>query len=337
MTTPKQLNRRRFLQHASFLAGAATVLSLAPDSAGAASRVLKPRPVILATDIGDDIDDSWALGFLLKCPELDLKLVVGDYGKRQYRARLAAKLLQRMRARKIPIGIGMDIEPRGDGPQAGWVGDYDLNSYPGKIYPDGVQAIIDTVMKSRELMTIISIGPMPNVAAALRREPRIAGRARLVGMYGSIRKGYGGASTPSAEWNVKADPKACQTALTAPWDITITPLDTCGLVTLEGEQYSRVRGSDDPVASTVVANYRIWSRANKAKPEIAETRSSVLFDTVAVYLAFSQSLCTMERLGVRVTDDGFTRIDDRAKKMLVATDWKSLDGYREFLVKRLTN
>ena len=36
-------------------------------------------PVILDTDIGDDIDDTWALGFLLRSPEFDVKLVVGDH------------------------------------------------------------------------------------------------------------------------------------------------------------------------------------------------------------------------------------------------------------------
>ena len=36
----------------------------------------KKIPVILNTDIGGDIDDSWALSFLLRSPELDTKLVV---------------------------------------------------------------------------------------------------------------------------------------------------------------------------------------------------------------------------------------------------------------------
>jgi inosine-uridine nucleoside N-ribohydrolase len=291
--------------------------------------------VILTTDIGDDIDDTWALGFLLKCQELDLKLVVGDYGKREYRAKLLAKFLQAAGRSKIPIGMGIDGEPRGDGPQGAWLKDYDLGSYPGRVHPDGVQAMIDTVMRSRDPVTIIAIGPMPNVAAALEREPRIAKVARFVGMYGSVRKGYGGSTTPSLEWNVKANPKACQKAFTAPWPMTITPLDTCGVVKLDGDRYRRVRDSRDPIASTIIENYRIWSQANKA-PNEAETHSSVLFDTVAVYLAFSQNFCTMERLGIRVTDDGSTLIDKHAKRVDVATDWKSLDGYLDFLVSRLT-
>ena len=99
-----------------------------------------PIPVILDTDIGDDIDDTWALALLLKSPELDLKLAVGDYGEAQYRARLLAKLLERAGRTNIPVGLGLDIAPRGDGRQAAWVKDYDLKAYPGKVHADGVRA-----------------------------------------------------------------------------------------------------------------------------------------------------------------------------------------------------
>lgn len=322
---------------AALTSTAAVIHSTAPLLwAGAPAEPRRRYPVILATDIGDDIDDTWALGLLLKSPELDLKLVLADYGKPQYRARLLAKFLQTVRHGHVPIGMGMDIEPRGEGPQADWIKDYDLKSYPGKIHQDGVQALIDTIMGSREQVTLITIGPMPNIGAALEREPRIAERARLVGMDGSVRRGYDGSSTVSPEWNVKAKPKACQKAFTASWDITITPLDTCGIVTLEGDRYAKVRDSKDLIASTIIENYRIWSKANKQPADAAEHKSSTLFDTVAVYLAFSQDLCKMERLGILVTDDGYTRIDENAKMMNVATEWKDLDAYKDLLVKRLT-
>jgi inosine-uridine nucleoside N-ribohydrolase len=176
---------------------------------------------------------------------------------------------------------------------------------------------------------------MPNVAAALAREPKLASRARLVGMYGSVRLGYGGSKTICAEWNVKADPKACQKAFTAPWDIVITPLDTCGLVTLDGERYRRIHDSKDLIASTIIENYRLWSEANKQPNDAAKQHSSVLYDTVAVYLACNHDLCLMERLGIRVTDDGFTRIDGDAKLISIATEWKSLDAFKDFLADRL--
>ena len=293
-------------------------------------------PVILDTDIGDDIDDTWALALLLKSPELDLKLVVGDYGEAQYRARLLAKFLERAGRSDVPVGVGLDIAPRGDGRQAAWVTEYDLKSYPGKVHADGVQALIDTVMNSPRTMTLICIGPVPNIAEALKREPRIAQHARFVGMQGSVRTGYGGVKQPHAEWNVKCDSKACQLVFTAAWDITITPLDTCGFVTLTGDKYRRVRETTDRNVADLIANYRLWVASDTKLPaDMADRRSSTLFDTVAVYLAIRQDLCVMEKLGLRVTDDGLTVIDPQAKQINVATNWKDLGSFEDFLVERL--
>jgi inosine-uridine nucleoside N-ribohydrolase len=325
------MNRRKFIQAS---AGAALSAGLFPGCRAALSPGTGPVPVILATDIGDDIDDTWALGLLLKSPELSLKLVATEYGKAPYRAKLIGKFLEKTGHAHIPIAVGPADQPSGEGPLAEWVRDYDLKSYPGRIYNDGVGAIADVIMGSPRPPILICIGPMPNVAAALEREPRIAQRARFVGMDGSVRMGYGGAKTPSAEWNVKANVAAAKKGLSAGWDITITPLDTCGVVTLDGDRYQQILRARDPVAATIVENYRLWCKARKAEAE-AEQHSSTLFDPVAAYLAFSQSFCKMERLGIRVTDDGLTVIDDQAKPMNVATEWTNLDGFRDLLVSRL--
>ncbi len=288
-------------------------------------------PVILDTDIGDDIDDTWALSLLLKSPEVDVKLVVGDQGKSLYRARLIAKLLENAGRTDVPVGVGLDPK-EGGGRQSAWIEGYDLKSYPGKVYEDGVKAIIDTIMRSPRPVTLIAIGPVPNVAAALEREPRIAQKARFVGMHGSVRLGYGGSKDVSAEYNVRANAKACQKVFTASWDMTITPLDTCGLVHLTEEKYKTVRDSKDPVAAALIQNYRIWATDKKQ----ADSRSSTLFDTVAVYLSFAHDLVKIEKLRIRVTDDGFTVIDPKAKVMKVATAWKDMGAFEDLLVKRLT-
>jgi inosine-uridine nucleoside N-ribohydrolase len=177
---------------------------------------------------------------------------------------------------------------------------------------------------------------LPNIAEALKREPRIAERARFVGMHGSVRRGYGGANQVDPEWNVKAAPAACKTVFTAPWEMTITPLDTCGLVDLSGERYQRARDAANPIAAAIIENYRLWSTDKDAKNKAAESRSSTLFDTVAVYLAVSQDLCRMESVKLRVTGDGFTVLDNQAKEVNAAMSWKSLNGFRDWLTDRLT-
>jgi len=330
---------RMFLQtvlSAVILSAVLTVLLFSPSAFAAGRKSAKKIGVIYDSDIGDDIDDTWALVMLLKSPEFDVKLVVGDQHKSLYRARLFAKLLTVAGRTDIPVGIGMGPK-EGEGRQSRWVGDYDLKSYPGKVHEDGVQAIIDTIMNSKEQITVIAVGPLPNIAEALKRQPKIAQKARFIGMHGSVRLGYGGSKKISAEYNVRANAKACQKALSAPWPVTITPLDTCGLVHLRGDKYKKVRDSKDPVAIALIENYRIW-RLNSKPGAIKtdETASSTLFDTVAVYLGFSEKLLKMETLPIRVDDKGFTRIDENAKKMRVATAWKNMAAFEDLLAKRVT-
>lgn len=349
----REFCRRSFLGRSAAATATATGFALGswPVSRAAGDEAARPTakdtfalgrqggkiPVILDTDIGGDIDDTWALVMLLKSPEFDVKLVASDSGNDIYRARLIAKLLEVAGRTDVPVGIGClpDDKP---GRQSAWVGDYDLSKYPGTVHEDGVGAIIDTIRASQDPMTLIAIGPVPNLPEALRRAPDIAQRARFVGMHGSVRRGYGGSEKVAPEYNVRANPKALQAVFAAPWDVTITPLDTCGIVHLEGERFKKVYRSEDPLVQALVENYRAWlahQRKNKRSPEVL-TKSSTLFDTVAIYLGLSESLIEMEELPIRVTDEGFTVIDQGARKAHCAMRWKSLAGFKDDLVARLS-
>jgi inosine-uridine nucleoside N-ribohydrolase len=293
--------------------------------------------VILDTDICDDIDDTWALALLLQSPELDVKLITTAVGDTTARTKVVAKILQTAGRTDIPIGTGVAIGDMKTGHrQDKWVKDFDLSKYPGKIYPDGVKAMTDTIMNSTEPITLIAIGPLPNVAAALEQEPNIAKKARFVGMQGSIRWSFNDKTKPQKEYNVVSFIKASQTVFTADWDMTITPLDTCGKVSLHGDKYKKVLDCNSPMARMIIENYRAWTKSGNMNEAQVESRSSTLFDTVAVYLAMKHDFVTMEKLGIHVTDDGYTAIDNNAKKINCATSWKNLGAYEDFLVERLT-
>lgn len=292
-------------------------------------------PVILDTDIGDDIDDTWALAMLLKSPELDLQLVVTDFGNTTYRAALVAKLLQIAGRTDIPIGVGLQ-QTNKTGPQADWLDGYTLADYPGTVYQDGVGAMIEMIMTAPQPVTLLCIGPVPNIRAALAREPRIVEKAKIVGMFGSVRKGYNGRSQADAEYNVYSDIAACRQLFAAFPDVTITPVDTCGLIRLDGADYQKVLNCPDPLIQALMANYHIWAQNVVWTKVNTWKQSSVLFDTVAVYLAFAEDLLKIETLGIAVTDDGFTHINNQAKAIRVATDWHDLPAFIQFLVKRLT-
>ncbi len=108
---------------------------------------------------------------------------------------------------------------------------------------------------------------------------------------------------------------------------------------LRGDKYAKIRASEDPLVQALMENYQYWWQAkdrDQQDPDRARKVSSTLFDTVAVYLVFSDALCKMETLPIRVTDEGMTVVDAAAKKMAVATEWKDLDKFEDFLVDRLT-
>ena len=305
-------------------------------------KAMRRIPVILDTDIGDDIDDTWALALLLKSPELDVKLISTATGDTTYRAKIVARLLEIAGRSDAPIGIGIPNTGRETAPrQTAWIKDYALNRYPGTIHSNGVQAIIETIMASPEPMTLISIGPLSNVAEALRREPRIAGRTRFVGMHGSVNWSITAnlalALIPGAcaEWNVVSDVQAAQAVFAAPWlEATITPLDTCGRVVLDGAQYRQLLGSTDPLMKAVLENYRLWAQTHGGHCN-AESHSSVLFDCVAVHLAHTTRWLKMRRLGMRVDDEGYTRKDAAARPFNVALEWDDYEAYANDLVRRL--
>ena len=112
------------------------LLAAVAARAAAADLAARPRiPVILDTDIGDDIDDTWALVLALKSPELDVKLVVTDFGNTEHRAKIVARLLEIAGRTDIPIGIGIR-ENDAESPQSEWVKDYDLSKLP-RARPEG--------------------------------------------------------------------------------------------------------------------------------------------------------------------------------------------------------
>ncbi|MEM8533787.1 MAG: nucleoside hydrolase [Chloroflexota bacterium] len=293
---------------------------------------LSPIPVILDTDIGSDIDDTWALAMLLRSPELDVKLIVSSTGDTTYRAKIVCKLLETARRTDIPVAIGIPEEVDEDTPkkQADWVADYDLSRYSGVLHTNGIAALTDALQSATEPTTLICIGPLTNIPPVLEQAPYVANNTRFVGMHGSIAKNYNGQMGAIPEYNVRRDVKACQAVFAASWrEMIITPLDTCGRVLLRDAKYQAIAESNDPLLKAVIENYHIWNDG-------PAQQSSILFDIVAIHLAYSRAFLRVEELGVRITDDGYTILDDEGRPTQIAIDWNDLDSFENALVQRLT-
>ncbi|MPV36799.1 nucleoside hydrolase [Georgenia subflava] len=88
----------------------------------------------------------------------------------------------------------------------------------------GVDVIIETVMAAEPgTITLVPMGPLTNIATAVRREPAVVGRvAEVVLMGGGYTKGN---ITPAAEFNIYTDPEAAHVVFAAPWRVTMVGLD----------------------------------------------------------------------------------------------------------------
>jgi inosine-uridine nucleoside N-ribohydrolase len=294
------------------------------------------RTVIIDTDIGSDIDDSFAIA-LASQRDLDVELIVTCTDDTTARAKILAQLLTLAGRDSIPIGIGIANENATRHTLWGWAEDYNLAEYSGGVYEDGVDQMAKVILGSETPVDIIAIGPMTNFPFLLQKYPEVVHIARIWAMAGSIYRGYDNSSTPAAEYNVRTCPGCMQEVLQAPWNVSIAPLDTSGTATLPPQYSQPIIASSNPWTLSLSASLLYFCTVLPCQLNDA---TSPLYDTVATLLTFPFAVdyVDIKTLNLRVTSDGYTVIDDQTgTPTQVALYWnKGLDQYRRFLVSTLS-
>lgn len=277
-------------------------------------------PVIFDTDIGSDIDDTWALCLMLLLSDYyDSKLVSVCFGDTDYRASLACKILERAGRIDIPVAKGLPVKTF-ERSQMRWLEAYDYTQYRGKVYSKAPEAIADTVMKQPGITTILCIAPATNIAQAIELCPAMVPKVRIIGMYGSIFKGYFSNDEISAECNVVLDTDGFRRLLESGADITLIPLDACGDFVVDGGSYAKIRGSDNIVARIARENYAIWQEDydGGAVKYDSLISTSILYDLPPILYPIMPHYFTTEEVTLTVTADGYTRIDPSGSRVKVA-------------------
>ena len=271
----------------------------------AGSALAKPELVVIDTDIGDDIDDAFALGLALKSPELKVLGVTTAFGNTELRAQLAERYLEAAGRGEIPVAAGIHTETTNPMTQAAYA-----RRGPEKAYPDGVTFLLDQIRAHPGEVTLIAIGPLFNVQAAIQRDPATFRKLkRVVMMGGSIARGYDDPKTgahrpPDAEWNILQDPKGAQALLTSGVPVFMMPLDSTQ-VHLEEPERDAIFAHGSPVTDQITLLYHQWKMDNWS-----HSPTPTLFDPVAVTYSFRPELCPATPMHIEVDDKGFTRRTD---------------------------
>jgi purine nucleosidase len=180
-----------------------------------------PMPVILDVDTG--IDDSLALLYALGSREADILAVTcvsGNVEARQVAINTLALLelsgrndIEVAVGREVPLERPLETTPETHGPRG--IGYAELPP-PSRAISDrhGVDVIVEAARERPGEITLVTLGPLTNLAVALEREPRLPQLLRRHVLMGGA-FGAPGNTTPTTEWNLHCDPEAAKIAFGA--------------------------------------------------------------------------------------------------------------------------
>ncbi|KTF38837.1 nucleoside hydrolase [Xanthomonas vesicatoria] len=270
---------------------------------GAAAPVPADK-VVVSTDIGDDIDDAFALALLLRRPQVQVLGIASAWGDTTLRAQLLQRLLQQAGRSDISLAVGKPTTSTIAFSQARWAAKGQLSSG----LPDAAAMILQQARRHPGQVTLLVLGPMTDAALAQQRDPAgFAKLKRIVAMGGSVRVGYGKsayrpASAPAAEYNIVSDVPAAQRVFAAGVPIVLLPLDATQ-ITLEEPERIALFAHGDGLTDALTQLYYQWR--NTDQPWASATPT--VFDAVPVAWLLRPALCPTTPLHLDVDAQGYTR------------------------------
>lgn len=311
----------------------ALVINLLPVPSPAQSTANKPvatqatDKIILDTDIGDDIDDAFALSLALNSPELKIVGITSAWGNTALRSRLLDRILCETGREDIPVYTGIPTKTDTRFTQQAWASEGTQHSHG-----DAVTFLLDQIRQNPGEITLIAIAPLTNIGAAISRDPATFRKLkRVVLMGGSIYRGYDDFAydtthKPEAEYNIAMDVAASQKLFTSGVPIYMMPLDSTQLKFDETKR-SLLASISTPLTDSLQVLTAEWQRN-------AQQTTPTMYDVVATAYAIDPQTCPTTPLHIEVDDKGFTRIQPSAPNANVCLEPQT-DTFFNLLMPRL--
>jgi purine nucleosidase len=270
-------------------------------------KFMDKKRIILDTDPG--IDDSLAILLALASPEITLEglsVVHGNSSTTQGTIN-ALSVLELAEASHIPVYRGCDLPlvqpsllaPETHGEQG--VGYARLSATQTRPQTQkGSDFLIEKIMSSPGEITLVAIGPLTNIALAIRQEPRIVENVKEVFiMGGAIR--HEGNTTMLAEFNTYVDPHAAHIVFHSGMAITLTPLDVTYQCILMKQDVERLLKINSPITKFIADATRFYMEFHD---EYQKIDGCVINDPLTMALTFMPEICDYQDLYVDVDLSG---------------------------------
>ncbi|HZQ08525.1 MAG TPA: nucleoside hydrolase [Anaerolineae bacterium] len=270
-----------------------------------------PESILIDTDPG--IDDSMAILFALKSPELEVLALTTIFGNHyvDITTRNALRLLELAGREDIPVARGASaplIREYGEPPTfvhgEDGLGDAGLAGEPESeaAHTRAAQFIVEAVMSHPGQITLVPIGPLTNIAMALKLEPRIVKATKRVVLMGGTAFTPGNVS-PVAEANIHNDPEAAALVFGAGWDVVMVGLDVTTQVVMTPAYLAEIAASQTPYAqliSRIIPHYQAFHAGEYQNDGALHTH-----DPSAIAYLLRPDLFTSIRRRVRVNTEGY--------------------------------
>jgi purine nucleosidase len=282
-----------------------------------------PQKVILDTDIGDDVDDAYALALLASLPNAKILGVTTAFGETGKRAEIAAKLLNVVGRPDVPVCAGRPGTSGKIGRQYDWAKGFKSPSMKSTPAADFMKSEID---KAPGEVTLIPVGALTNIGDLITKYPEVKGKIKqIVIMGGAVHLGYNNQPPPIVEWNIKCDPAAAKIVFNSGVPVVMAGLEVTTMMQLDAERQKRLFANGTQTTDALAALTNLWGN-----------NVPTLFDPVAVAYALGHPFCDNEQRHVEVEDSGLTKITDGPTNVTVLINPKKnafLDWYVETVGK----
>src|SRR5687767_13423105 len=289
-----------------------------------------PVPVVIDSDM---ISDDWmAALFLLNDPKFSVKAItVAGTGFADCDAgvRSALGLLALTDYGDVPVSCGAASPLMGDNaPPAEWrttietVEGLGLPEGGDPVAQDAVALFTSVIQESPEPVTVLALGPLTNVGAALDATPALVENIEMIYVMGGAVDADGSSVSEEntvAEWNIYCDPHAARIVVESGAPITLVPLDATNDVPVTPEFVAQLEAEK----STPEAEFVAALLANNA--ESIASGSYYFWDPLAAVVMSDPSLVTLTPRDMTVIDipgapnDGHTKPVANGSEILVAT------------------
>jgi len=282
--------------------------------------------IIIDTDIGDDVDDAFAVALALRSPELQILGISTTFGDTELRAKLLDRLLGEVGRQDIAVVAGKASQTNNPFTQRKYA---EGGRYTKASHPEAVDFILEQIRRYPGEITLVAIGPLGNIGGLIDKDPETFRKLRrVVIMGGSIEKRYGDLGYapprgPEAEWNIKNDVASAQKLFASGVPIFMMPLDSTQMK-LDEVKRKILFQAGTPLTDALTLLYHEWGQ-----------ETPTLFDVMTIEFILDPAICPTKPMRITVDAAGFTRPGPGEPNAQICLD-SDADAFFRLYIRRVS-